>query len=298
MRPSTPLSVIGDAVSTSATAVSRRSAVIAASSGLVVTMGLPAAGATPLIDVAPEPSETGSTQTLDAVPVAPIAAPISVPSEAQVSFALAAVTTVDAAEFERVQAEARAAAEAAAARAAEEAAAEAARAARAAEASQRQQASASASRTSSRSSSRSAAPAAAGATAAAAAVEEVSAVAKAPASAGSSAAIDIAKRYIGTPYVFGGTSPSGFDCSGFVQYVYAQLGVSLPRTASAQAQSGTRVSASEARPGDIISFTGAGGVYHNGLYVGDGKMIDSPRSGKSIDVRSIWSSSVFFTRVG
>jgi len=295
VRPSTPLSVIGDAVSTSATAVSRRSAVIAASSGLVVTMGLPAAGATPLIDVAPEPSETGSTQTLDAVPVAPIAAPISVPSEAQVSFALAAVTTVDAAEFERVQAEARAAAEAAAARAAEEAAAEAARAA---EASQRQQASASASRTSSRSSSRSAAPAAAGATAAAAAVEEVSAVAKAPASAGSSAAIDIAKRYIGTPYVFGGTSPSGFDCSGFVQYVYAQLGVSLPRTASAQAQSGTRVSASEARPGDIISFTGAGGVYHNGLYVGDGKMIDSPRSGKSIDVRSIWSSSVFFTRVG
>jgi len=288
VRPSTPLSVIGDAVSTSATAVSRRSAVIAASSGLVVTMGLPAAGAAPLIDVSPEPSETGNTQQIAAVPSAPISAPISVPAEAQVSFALAAVTTVDAAAFEaekaRVEAERVAAEQAAAAEAAEAAAAEA---------SQREQAAAAASRTSSRSSARTSSRAAS-----APAAEAVSNVKSAPVSSGSSAAIDIAKRYIGTPYVFGGTSPSGFDCSGFVQYVYNQLGVSLPRTAAAQAQSGTRISASEARPGDIVSFTGSGGVYHNGLYVGDGMMIDSPRSGKSIDVRSIWSSSVTFTRVG
>ena len=109
--------------------------------------------------------------------------------------------------------------------------------------------------------------------------------------------IDVAKRYTGIKYRFGGTTPAGFDCSGFVRYVYAQVGVDLPRTASSQATAGTRVSASEAKAGDIISFTGKGGVYHNGIYLGNGKMIDSPRTGKSIDVRDVWSSSVVFTRV-
>ena len=113
-----------------------------------------------------------------------------------------------------------------------------------------------------------------------------------------SAAIEVGSRYIGTPYRFGGTTPSGFDCSGFIQYVYAQLGVDLPRTASAQYGAGTKVSAAEAKPGDIVSFLGSGGVYHNGIYAGNGRMLDSPRSGKSIAVRDIWSSDVAFTRVG
>jgi cell wall-associated NlpC family hydrolase len=87
-----------------------------------------------------------------------------------------------------------------------------------------------------------------------------------------------AMRFIGTPYVFGGTRPSGFDCSGYVQHVYAMLGIHLPRTADAQYDAGRRVAASM-KPGDLVFFhTYAPGVSHVGIYLGHSKFIHSSSS--------------------
>ncbi len=112
-----------------------------------------------------------------------------------------------------------------------------------------------------------------------------------PASANGSTIISIAARYVGVPYVSGGTTPSGFDCSGFTSYVYAQAGISLPRTSSAQAAGGTRISRANAQPGDLIYQPG-----HIGIYAGGNTMIDAPRPGKTIQFRSIWMSAPQFIR--
>jgi cell wall-associated NlpC family hydrolase len=112
-----------------------------------------------------------------------------------------------------------------------------------------------------------------------------------------SSVLSIAARYVGTPYLYGGTTPKGFDCSGFTRYVYAQLGISLPRTANQQMNATRRVSQSEARPGDLVFFVSGGRAYHNGLYAGNGMMYDSPRSGKSLQKREIWDATVVFGRV-
>lgn len=86
-------------------------------------------------------------------------------------------------------------------------------------------------------------------------------------------------RYVGVPYRFGGTSPSGFDCSGFVQFVYGNSGVSLPRTADQQFEVGQPVSYQRLQPGDLVFFsTYAPGPSHSGIYLGDGKFISSTSS--------------------
>ena len=113
-----------------------------------------------------------------------------------------------------------------------------------------------------------------------------------PQSVAGNAVLEIASRYVGVPYVSGGSTPAGFDCSGFVSYVYAQLGISLPRSSSAYAGVGTRVSRADALPGDIIFSPG-----HVGIYAGGDMQIDAPRPGKTIQFRGIWQSSPIFIRV-
>ena len=96
--------------------------------------------------------------------------------------------------------------------------------------------------------------------------------------------VGIAMQYLGTPYVYGGASPSGFDCSGFVLYVYAKLGVSLPHNAAAQYGYGTPVDRSQLQPGDLVFFNGLG---HNGIYIGGGSFIHSPHTGDVVKISSL-----------
>ncbi|MEV7961728.1 C40 family peptidase [Oerskovia paurometabola] len=124
------------------------------------------------------------------------------------------------------------------------------------------------------------------------ATTETAAAVQVPASAAGSSIVSIASRYVGVPYVYGGTSPDGFDCSGFTQYVFAQAGISLPRTSSGQGSVGTKVSRAEAQPGDLIWTPG-----HISIYAGDGMQIDAPRPGKTIQIRQIWQSNPTFIRV-
>ena len=89
------------------------------------------------------------------------------------------------------------------------------------------------------------------------------------------------------PYQWGGTTTKGFDCSGFVQYVYKQNGVSLPRTAEAQAESTTNESVSNAQPGDLLFWGSKGGVYHSAIYLGNNQYANAPEPGKTVQVQTI-----------
>jgi len=96
--------------------------------------------------------------------------------------------------------------------------------------------------------------------------------------------VGIAMQYLGTPYVWAGSSPGGFDCSGLVAYVYAQVGVSLPHNAAAQYGYGTPVAYSDLQPGDLVFFSGLG---HVGIYIGGGQFIHAPHTGDVVKISSL-----------
>lgn len=97
--------------------------------------------------------------------------------------------------------------------------------------------------------------------------------------------VETALQYLGTPYIWGGTTPNGFDCSGFVRYVYAQHGVYLSRTTYTQIYDGTQVSVSDLQPGDLIFPNGD----HVGMYIGNGKMVHAPQPGDVVKISNIGS---------
>ena len=108
--------------------------------------------------------------------------------------------------------------------------------------------------------------------------------------------VGIAMQYLGTPYVWGGASPGGFDCSGFAMYVYSQVGVSLPHNAAMQYNTvGTYVPRDQLQPGDLVFFDGLG---HMGIYIGGGQFIHAPHTGDVVKISSLSDSWYSATYVG
>ena len=100
--------------------------------------------------------------------------------------------------------------------------------------------------------------------------------------------VKTAKKQLGVKYSFGGTGKKGFDCSGFTMFVFRQNGMNLPRSSSAQYKLGRKISYRNGKPGDLIFFNINGrGVSHVGIYLGNGKFIHAPSSGKSIKIASL-----------
>ncbi len=104
---------------------------------------------------------------------------------------------------------------------------------------------------------------------------------------------NVALQYQGVPYVYGGSTPAGFDCSGFVAFVYAQFGIGLPHSVSGVAEIGTPISVDAAVPGDIVILPG-----HSGIYMGGGMFIDAPDVGGVVSVRPIYDSGYYIVRIG
>ena len=232
-RPVTPLTDFANAATGSMATVGRRTAVVAASSGLVVSMLASPAAAAPSSDVtsAALPSVDTASLTDAARAVLETSPVVSVAASTQWSFDAPQVSAVTPASKKRAV----------------------------------QRVSRSSVRT---------------------------ANAPTPQSVSGNAVLEIAARYVGVPYRWGGTTPAGFDCSGFTQYVFAQLGIHLPRTSESQQSAGTVVARADARPGDLIWTPD-----HVAIYAGGNLQIDEPRTGGSAQFRSIWQSNPVFIRV-
>jgi cell wall-associated NlpC family hydrolase len=101
--------------------------------------------------------------------------------------------------------------------------------------------------------------------------------------------IGTAMKYLGVPYVWGGSSPSGFDCSGLVKYSFAKVGISLPHSSAMQYRYGTHVSRSQLRPGDLVFFYNP--IHHVGIYIGNGNMINA--TGNHVQIGTVWKNSYY-----
>jgi soluble lytic murein transglycosylase-like protein len=115
--------------------------------------------------------------------------------------------------------------------------------------------------------------------------------------ASESAVVAEAQKYLGVPYLWGGTDPSkGLDCSGFTQLVYGNLGIDLPRVSAQQATAGQPVaSLAQARPGDLVFFdhsSSRAGIDHVGIYIGNGKMVAAPQPGEAVKVQDVGNPAV------
>ncbi len=100
--------------------------------------------------------------------------------------------------------------------------------------------------------------------------------------------VDYALKFLGTPYVWAGSGPSGFDCSGFTMYVYRHFGISLPHSSSMQSGYGSAVARADLQPGDLVFFYSP--IHHVGLYIGGGKMVNAAGTGKGVRIDYLWSS--------
>ncbi len=109
-----------------------------------------------------------------------------------------------------------------------------------------------------------------------------------PSGTSASGVVAAASQLEGVPYVYGGTTPSGFDCSGFTSYVFAQAGKTIPRTSTEQAAAATPVSAGDLRAGDLIFYSPGGSVSHVAIYAGDGMVWEAAGSGTSVRYAPVW----------
>lgn len=250
----TPIHDLADSISANAAPIGRGAVITALSTGMLATAAIPA------VSASEDNLAAVDVSTLTGNASAALAQePISVPADAQVSFSSIEVTAVApvAAPTERRTPVA----------------------------------------TTSRTQSRTAASNEGTSSSSSSSASTTSAAAKtqnAPANPNSNSIVEIASRYVGTPYVHGGKSPGGFDCSGFVSYVYAQVGKSIPSSTAGLRGIGTRVSAANAQPGDLVMYSN---INHVGIYAGNGMMYDAARPGKALQYRKIFSGSVYFIRV-
>ena len=113
-------------------------------------------------------------------------------------------------------------------------------------------------------------------------------------SAGGSDILAYAKKFLGVPYTSGGSSPNGFDCSGFTRYVYEKFGASLPHSSASQYGYGMAVSKSQLQPGDLVFFSNSSRISHVGIYAGGGQFIHSPQAGDRVKISSFSSSSLHY----
>lgn len=104
--------------------------------------------------------------------------------------------------------------------------------------------------------------------------------------------VQTAKKYLGIPYVWGGTTPSGFDCSGLMQYVYRECGISISRVTYTQEYEGVDVTGQNLQPGDLVFWGARGNTYHVGMYIGNGQYIQAPQTGDVVKISTLGSYSV------
>lgn len=113
-------------------------------------------------------------------------------------------------------------------------------------------------------------------------------------SVNSASLMKAAAELVGTPYVFGGSTPAGFDCSGYVKFIFSQFGVDLPHSVYQQSRLAVRVSLADAVPGDIVTFND---YSHNGIYAGNGNFYHSPQPGDRVKLARIFTDRFYITRL-